>query len=301
METLVIKDLRRFLTGGDVEDLTMTESSSFDATTAPTFSTNLTENTQVALPVAAMKTLLGVIQRTQSETMMGLQMELKQASEEMIQFINDERNYFLLGGRSHIAMASGCELFMKYITRCFLNLPDFKSCIAQILERGRRFSNISLAARDNIAKAGQAFIRPGQTVLTHGWSRAVSSLLLKAAEQTDFEIIILEGRPDASGAKAAKVYQNAGIPTTVVLDSAMAYVMERIDLVIVGAEGVVENGGIVNKIGTYALALAAKELAKPFYVAAEVRGSFMFGHHFCVSWVTMLTHSFFFVFSCNFT
>jgi translation initiation factor eIF-2B subunit alpha len=197
-------------------------------------------------------------------------MELKQASEEMIQFINDEKNYVLLGGRSHIAMASGCELFMKYITRCFLDLPDFKKCIAQILERGRRFSNISLAARDNIAKAGQAFIRPNQTVLTHGWSRAVSSLLLKAAEQTDFEIVILEGRPDASGVKAAKVYQEAGIPTTVVLDSAMAYIMERVDLVIVGAEGVVENGGIVNKIGTYALAVAAKELGKPFYVAAEV-------------------------------
>jgi len=277
METLVIKDLRRYLTGGDVEDLVITESSSSSDHPSPGVShhqqqqqPSSTESSHVALPVAAIKTLLGVIQRTQSETMMGLQMELKQASEEMIRFINDERNYVLLGGRSHIAMASGCELFMKYITRCFLDLPDFKNCIAQILERGRRFSNISLAARDNIARAGYAFIRPGQTVLTHGWSRAVSSLLLKAAEQTDFEIIILEGRPDASGAKAAKVYQAAGIPTTVVLDSAMAYVMERVDLVIVGAEGVVENGGIVNKIGTYALALAAKELVKPFYVAAEV-------------------------------
>jgi len=275
METLVIKDLRRYLTGGDVEELTITESSSLDHPLTSPMSSSSSENTHVALPVAAIKTLLGVIQRTQSETMMGLQMELKHASEEMIQFINDERNYVLLGGRSHIAMASGCELFMKYITRCFLDLPDFKNCIAQILERGRRFSNISLAARDNIAKAGQAFIRPGQTVLTHGWSRAVSSLLLKAAEQTDFEIIILEGRPDASGAKAAKVYQSAGIPTTVVLDSAMAYVMERVDLVIVGAEGVVENGGIVNKIGTYALALAAKELAKPFYVAAEVGTNYL--------------------------
>jgi len=55
----------------------------------------------------------------------------------------------------------------------------------------------------------------------------------------------------------------------VVLDSAMAYVMERVDLVIVGAEGVVENGGIINKVGTYAMAIAAKELGKPFYVAAE--------------------------------
>ena len=124
--------------------------------------------------------------------------------------------------------------------------------------------------RDRIAEVGQSFIQDGQTVLTHGWSRVVASLLLKASNQgKHFEIMVLEGRPDASGAKAAKVFADAGIPTTVVLDSAVGYVMENVDLVIVGAEGVVENGGIVNKIGTYATAIAAKELGKPFYVSAE--------------------------------
>lgn len=39
-----------------------------------------------------------------------------------------------------------------------------------------------------------------------------------------------------------------GIPTTVILDSAVAYYMEQVDIVIVGAEGVVENGGIVNSV-----------------------------------------------------
>lgn len=42
-----------------------------------------------------------------------------------------------------------------------------------------------------------------------------------------------------------------------------------VDLVLVGAEGVVENGGVINKLGTYQIALAAKCLNKPFYVAAE--------------------------------
>lgn len=56
---------------------------------------------------------------------------------------------------------------------------------------------------------------------------------------------------------------------TICLDAAAAYVMERVDIVLVGAEGVVENGGIVNKLGTYQLALAAKALGKPVYVAAE--------------------------------
>jgi Translation initiation factor 2B subunit, eIF-2B alpha/beta/delta family len=270
-ESLVIQDLRRHLIGTPQlptqqpeQPSSSSSSSPCDDDIAPT-----TSNDQVALPVAAIKSLLGVIQRTKSETMMGLEMELKKASEEMLSFANDPLNSHMLGGRSHIALASGCELFLKYITRCFLELPDFNECMAQILSRGQRFSDISLAARDRIAATGKAFIQPGARVLTHGWSSVVSSLLIQAAEDTHFEVIVLEGRPDASGAKAAKNFARAGIPATVVLDSAMAYVMERVDLVIVGAEGVVENGGIINKVGTYAMAIAAKELGKPFYVAAE--------------------------------
>jgi len=42
-----------------------------------------------------------------------------------------------------------------------------------------------------------------------------------------------------------------------------------LDIVLVGAEGAIENGGIFNKIGTYALGIVARELDKPFYVVAE--------------------------------
>ena len=45
--------------------------------------------------------------------------------------------------------------------------------------------------------------------------------------------------------------------------------MCRVNLVLVGAEGVVENGGIINKLGSYQVAIAAKEHCIPFYVAAE--------------------------------
>ena len=149
-------------------------------------------------------------------------------------------------------------------------LPEFEECRQAVLERGERFAGISLAARDRISEVAADFIQEGQTVLTHGWSRVVASILLQASETKHFDIIILEGRPDAAGARAAKFYsQQANIPTTVVLDSAMGYVMDMVDIVLVGAEGVVENGGIVNKMGTNALATCAQANGKPFYVAAE--------------------------------
>ena len=239
--------------------------------------------TALPLPVAAMKTLLGVIRTTKANTMMGLQDELRQATNQMIDFFTsyDPNNRFhsaqhaypLLGNRSYISLQSGCELFMKYVTRTFLEFPNFQDCISEVLERAEQFAQLSEKARSRIASVGQPFIRDGAVVLSHGYSRVVMDLLLYAANNwnTQFTLYLLEGRPDAGGVAMAKaMYEKAGIPTTVVLDSAMGYVMERhVDLVIVGAEGVVENGGIVNKMGTYAMGICAKELNKPFYVAVE--------------------------------
>jgi translation initiation factor eIF-2B subunit alpha len=162
---------------------------------------------------------------------------------------------------------------IKYVTRASLETPDFTQCKSQVLERGTRFAEFSLAARDRIASTASNFIREGSTILTHGRSSVVEALLLRAAtvEKKRFKVIVLEGRPDAGGAKSAKTYDAAGIPTVLILDSAMGYIAERtrIDMVLVGAEGVAENGGVINKVGTFALGIVAKELGVPFYVAAE--------------------------------
>jgi translation initiation factor eIF-2B subunit alpha len=222
---------------------------------------SLFDKTAMAVPVAAIKALLGVVQRSQAETMMGLQDELAQATHEIMTQSFGRR-------RSQIALKSGCELFLKYITRTFLELPDFNECRKQVLERGERFHIISLAARDRIVLQAQEFVKG--TILTHGWSRVVAAILLEASRTKQFDLIVLEGRPDLSGAKAAASYaQETKIPVKIITDAAMAYVMEKVDMVLVGAEGVLENGGVVNKIGTYALATVAKAAGKPFYVAAE--------------------------------
>lgn len=60
-----------------------------------------------------------------------------------------------------------------------------------------------------------------------------------------------------------------GVSCTLILDSAVGYVMEQVDMVMVGAEGVAESGGVINKIGTYTMAMCAQEIKKPFYVLTE--------------------------------
>ena len=67
----------------------------------------------------------------------------------------------------------------------------------------------------------------------------------------------------------AEDLKKIGISHTVILDASVGAVMEKIDFVLLGAEGVVESGGIINKIGTCSIALCAKMLNKPVYVGVE--------------------------------
>jgi translation initiation factor eIF-2B subunit alpha len=61
----------------------------------------------------------------------------------------------------------------------------------------------------------------------------------------------------------------AGIPCALILDSAVAYVMDKIDLVLVGSEAVVESGGLINAVGSYQMSIVAKAANKPVYALAE--------------------------------
>ena len=255
---MVLKDLHRFLSY-------RASNQESNEIKKPDVMSSLFDKSAMAVPVAAMKVLLGVVERTEAETMMQLQDELRQAADLMMASSSTATS-----GRSNIALKSGCELFLKYITRTFLELPDFKECKQAILERGQRFQMISLAARDRIAAQAAAFVPKNGTVLTHGYSRVVANILLEAAKSNKhFDLIVLEGRPDASGVKAAEFYLEAGIPVRLCLDVAMGNIMEQVNVVLTGAEAIAENGGVINKVGTYALACCASANNKPMYVAAE--------------------------------
>lgn len=87
-----------------------------ETTTTTTTSTTIIGDHSIPLPVAAMKCLLEVIRKSRANTMMQLEDELRSASEQIVDFAmnsNSQSASILLGGRSSIALASGCELFLK--------------------------------------------------------------------------------------------------------------------------------------------------------------------------------------------
>jgi translation initiation factor eIF-2B subunit alpha len=65
-----------------------------------------------------------------------------------------------------------------------------------------------------------------------------------------------------------KLLEN-NIPFCLVTDSAIGFVMQKVDFVLVGADCITRNGGILNDIGTLPMAIVSKQLNKPFYCIAE--------------------------------
>jgi methylthioribose-1-phosphate isomerase len=104
---------------------------------------------------------------------------------------------------------------------------------------------------------------------TAGIGTALSIVYAKAAAGEPVEVFACETRPLLQGARlTAWELENAGIPVTVLADSAAAPLLAsgRVDAVIAGCDRVAANGDVANKIGTYALALAARAHGVPFYV-----------------------------------
>ena len=109
-----------------------------------------------------------------------------------------------------------------------------------------------------------ALIGEGYTVLTHSFSSLVKDALICAYENgVDFNVICTESRPVMEGRSLAKELSEAGIETRLIVDAAAPFLVERCDLVLVGADGI-GGFGLVHKVGTLSIALAAKKASTPF-------------------------------------
>jgi translation initiation factor 2B subunit (eIF-2B alpha/beta/delta family) len=122
-------------------------------------------------------------------------------------------------------------------------------------------------ARERVVDAASKALMAQDIIVTNSYSSLVLKLLTANAGKS-FSVIISEGRPMNEGIKMAEALGLAGISTTLVVDAALPDAVSDADMVLVGADAITERG-LVNKIGTRALALAAKADEVPFFVAAE--------------------------------
>jgi len=159
---------------------------------------------------------------------------------------------------------------IRYVLRDLRADRDVKELREQIVTRANEFIQNSLLAVKRIGEIGARRISDGDVVLTHCNSECAISVLTTAYKQgKDIRVIVTESRPRLQGHLTARALLKEKIPTTMIVDSAVRFIMKEVDKVVVGADSIAANGAVVNKIGTSQIALAAHEARVLFYVAAE--------------------------------
>jgi len=147
---------------------------------------------------------------------------------------------------------------------------DLRTLRRMVVSRADEFIRTSKDAIKRIGEIGARRISDGDVIMTHCNSDCAISIIETAFKQgKHIQIYVTESRPMDQGLISARQLLKAGVPTTLIVDSAVRHFIRDIDKVIVGADSIAANGAVINKIGTSQLALAAHEARVLFFVAAE--------------------------------
>jgi len=149
-----------------------------------------------------------------------------------------------------------------------------------LVREARAMHDEDIRVNREMGRLGQELIADGARVLTHcnagalataGYGTALGVIRAAVEAGKRVEVYADETRPFLQGARlTAWELQQDNIPVTVITDGMAGHFMRlgRIDCVIVGADRIAANGDVANKIGTYGVAVLAKENGLPFFVAA---------------------------------
>ncbi len=136
--------------------------------------------------------------------------------------------------------------------------------------RALEFLKLIDEAKREIGNIGSELIDDGDTIITHSFSSAVLEVLRSAKKKEKrFRVILTESAPDYEGIGLANELGSLGIPYEVITDAQIGLFAKKATLALVGADNVTRDGAVLNKAGTYLLALACHDVGVPFYVAAE--------------------------------
>ncbi len=159
---------------------------------------------------------------------------------------------------------------------------DLQNMRRLILAEAKSIQEEDIDACRRIGEVGAALIGSQSTILTHCNTGALAtagngtaqSVITTAAKQGNVQrVYVDETRPLFQGARlTAWELMKAGVDVTLITDSTAGILMQNraVDLVIVGADRIAANGDTANKIGTYVLAVLARQHGVPFYVAAPM-------------------------------
>ena len=167
----------------------------------------------------------------------------------------------------------------RVLKRAHETVGDHEAVKRAVIEEANRMADEDVEVNRRIGRNGSRLLKDGDTVLTHcnagslatvDYGTALAVIRSAWEEGKRVSVIADETRPKLQGARlTAYELMRDGIPVTLITDSMVGYVMAEglVDKVIVGADRIVQDA-VINKIGTYTVAVLAHEHGVPFYVAA---------------------------------
>lgn len=170
---------------------------------------------------------------------------------------------------------------MKQLARDSKNLsvPELK---ARLKEEALTILTEDISINKSMGQHGQTLVESGNAILTHcnagalataGFGTALGVVRASVNAGKNVRVLANETRPFLQGARLTTwELKEDNIPVKLITDSMCGFFMKKgeVDLVVVGADRIAGNGDVANKIGTYMVAVLAKENNIPFYVAAPV-------------------------------
>ncbi len=147
----------------------------------------------------------------------------------------------------------------------------------RLIREAQTLADEDVAINRRMAEHGAALIRDGDTILHHcntgalavvDWGTALGVIRMAHVQGKRIHVLVDETRPRLQGARlTAWELMRWGVPMTLIADNAAGHYMRtgRVNIVMVGSDRTAANGDVANKIGTYKLAVLAKENGIPFY------------------------------------
>lgn len=144
-------------------------------------------------------------------------------------------------------------------------VEELLKCAQEAIDHTVNMANLALF---QLLPHARKIIKPGMTIFTYSRSGIVLSIL-KELKRSGYglQVLLTEARPMNEGLRVAEELVQHQIDVTVFVDAAMQQAVAACDLILIGADTFSERR-IVNKIGTHAIALLARELKKPMYCLA---------------------------------
>jgi translation initiation factor 2B subunit (eIF-2B alpha/beta/delta family) len=145
---------------------------------------------------------------------------------------------------------------------------DLESRRAAMIEKAHGIVRNVKEGWERIADFAAPFVRKGSTVLVHSYSATLYRAILALQDRGKaISITCTESRPLREGVTFARRLGKRGIPVRLIVDAAAFQLLRHVDLVFVGADSISQDG-VINKIGTRGLAMAAHGQGNRFFVLA---------------------------------